>query len=163
MGNYSSADPNIPLLNSCRYLSTKGLGVIIGVDENKKLLEQRLGDQYICLVKNDVYNCSLNAMSGGNINQITNCKIFALKEFTYKRTLTLKTLEYKFAEDVFLTFVKGKDFVSFTVSDTKNNVNLTHNMTIKERKEYEDVIRGHSHEFDYIGNFVRTDLQDNYI
>lgn len=164
MGNSSSIyDPNIPVLNSCRYLSTTGLGVIIGVDEKKKIKESRLGDQYLCLVKNGVYTSTIIAISGGESNPIKNCKIFSLKSFCTTSTLLSKTLEYKFDNDVILLFSKTNDGVKFNIKDLTNNINFTHVMTIKERKFFENVYRGCSHDFDHIGKFVSTDMNDNYL
>lgn len=164
MGNSTSIyDQRIPVLNSCRYLSSHGLGVIIGVDEKKKLKDSRLGDQYLCLVKKGVYTSTIITISGGVLNPIKNCKIFALKSFCTTSTLSSKTLEYKFDNDVTLLFSKTNDEVNFNVKDLTNNIDFTHKMTIKERKFFENVNRGCSNEFDHIGNFVLTDMNGEYL
>ena len=158
--NLNGINPSNKLINSCRYLSTKNVGIVIGVTDTKELTDI-INDQYLCLV-NSKYDDIINAKSNGDTVQLNNAKLFGLKEFSFKKTLDFEMLEYKFDDDVILTLFKRENNVIMKLIDPSTDINFEHIFTTEERKKFLNISR-HSTEFDYIQKFLQTDIAENYL
>lgn len=175
MGNSASDlriySPDIPILTDCKIVHDHNVDVMIGVINNTKSSNKGLNDQYICLIKEGLYNSMILNKTYLDFKCIKNCKIFILEEFTMTKKFNLAKLTYKFSENVTLEFTKSDDLIldnvynkiTIKIKDPERQIYIEREMSTNERKLFETNSKKKSKEFDFLYDFVTTDLKGNQI